>query len=142
MQQAVYLPLSNASGRDMVHVFGKELDVIPPQRPNGAGLDIFIDQAVQQPGFYALSAANAGDTTQIALNQQKSESQLDFRDITALKSEWKGDNIKWMNITDNGTITGYGSNEDFPLWKVCVLLALIMLAAETFLLAKPKVVAG
>lgn len=137
-QQAVYLPLANASERNMMHVYGNGLDIIPPQRPDGAGLDIFIDQAVQQPGFYALSPANGGDTTQVALNQNKAESQFDFRDINALKNEWKGDNIKWMSITEGG-ISDNGSN-GFPLWKVCVILALIMLAAETFLLARPKVV--
>ena len=137
-QQPVYLPLVNVSERNMVHIYGKDMDIIPAQRPDGAGLDIFIDQAVQQPGFYSLSAANGGDTTQVALNQNKAESQFDFRDINALKSEWKGDNIKWMSITESGSISDNNSN-GFPLWKLCVILAFVMLAAETFLLAKPKV---
>ncbi len=136
-QQAIYLPLSNASERNMVHVYGKDMDIIPSQRPDGAGLDVFIDQAVQQPGFYALSTAGGSDTTQIALNQNKSESLLDFRDINALKSEWKGDNIKWMSVVDGGGITNSGGGS-FPLWKVCVLLALLMLGLETFLLARVK----
>lgn len=137
-QQAVYLPLVNASERNMMHLYGNGTDIIPPQRPDGAGLDIFIDQAVQQPGFYSLRPATGGDTTLVALNQDKAESQLDFRDINALKNEWKGDNIKWMSIGDGGTITDNGNNS-FPLWKLCVILAAVMLAAETFLLAKPKV---
>ena len=136
-QQAVYLPQANVTERNTVHVYGRGLDIIPPQRPDGAGLDIYINQAVQLPGFYALSPAAGGDTTDIALNQDKAESQLDFRDINALKSEWKGDNIKWVSITGSGSIADNG-NEGFPLWKVCVILALVMLAAETFLLARPK----
>jgi hypothetical protein len=137
-QQPVYLTLANVSERNTVHVYGKGVDVIPPQRPNGAGLDVFIDQAVQQPGFYALSSPGS-DTTQIALNQDKHESQLDFRDIAALKREWKGDNIKWLSINDSGSIADNDSNGGFPLWKVCVILALAMLTAETYLLAKPQV---
>lgn len=139
-QQPVYLPLTNASERNTVHISGQGLDIIPPQRPNGAGLDVFIDQAVQQPGFYALTAAGT-DTTKIAMNKDKSESQLEFRNINTLKSEWKGDNIKWLSITDNGGFTDTGNDGGFPLWKVCVILALIMLAAETFLLSKKKAVA-
>ncbi len=138
-QQAIYLPLSNTSERNMVHVYANGMDIIPAQRPNGAGLDVFIDQAVQQPGFYALSTAGGSDTTLIALNQSKAESQLDLRDISALKSGWQGDNVKWMNLTEGGGIADSGSGGSFPLWKVCVILALIMLAIETFLLAKPKV---
>ncbi len=136
-QQPVFLSLSNVSGRSTVHVYGKGVDVIPPQRPDGAGLDVFLGQAIQQPGFYALSPANGVDTTQVALNQDKKESQLDFRDISALKKEWKSDNIKWLSINDSGSITE-NDDSNFPLWKVCVILALIMLGAETFLLARPK----
>jgi hypothetical protein len=138
-QQPVYLTLANVTERNTVHIFGTGMDIISPQRPNGAGLDVFVDQALHQPGFYALSPAAGGDTTQIALNQDKSESQLDFRDINALKNEWKGDNVKWLSITDSGSIADNDNNGGFPLWKVCVILALVMLAAETYLLAKPKV---
>jgi Aerotolerance regulator N-terminal len=137
-QQPVYLPLTNTTERNTVHVSGKGMDIIPPQRPNGAGLDIFIDQAVQQPGFYFLTTPGGIDTTRIALNQDKTESQLEVRKLDALKSEWKGDNVQWLSITDNGTITGADNNGSFPLWKVCVILALVMLTAETFLLARQR----
>ncbi len=136
-QQPVYLPLNNASERNTMHVYAKGLDIIPPQRPNGAGLDVFIDQAVQQPGFYQLSAIGS-DTTIVAVNQDKHESQLEYRNLSALKSEWKGDNIKWPDMSLAGTIKGNTSGS-FPLWKACVFLALIMLAVETWLLARtPK----
>jgi hypothetical protein len=137
--QPVYLTLTNVTERNTVHIYGKNLDIIPPQRSDGAGIDVFIDQAVHQPGFYALSAPGS-DTTQVALNQDKSESKLVFRDINALKKQWKGDNIKWLDITNAGNITD--NDQSFPLWKICVILALMMLAAETFLLARPQVVAA
>jgi hypothetical protein len=137
-QQAVYLPLNNATERATVHIYGQGTDIIPAQRPNGAGLDVFVDQAVRQPGFYSLSQATGGDTTQIALNQDKRESQMDFKDIGALKSAWKGDNIKWLNITETGRIAD--TEDSFPLWKICVFLAVAMLAVETYLLARVRVV--
>ncbi|MES2703753.1 MAG: BatA and WFA domain-containing protein [Bacteroidota bacterium] len=133
-QQPVYLPLANVSERNTMHVYGAGLDVIPPQRPNGAGLDVFIDQAVQQPGFYNVSAAG-GDTTVVALNQGNTESDLTFRDISDLKKEWKSDNVKWMSISGNGALAVSAAKGDFPLWKLCVILGLVMLCAETFLLA-------
>ena len=138
-QEAIFLPLATASERNTVHIFGSGLDVIPPQRPNGAGLDVFINQAVQQPGFYSL-AAPAGDTTRVALNQDKSESVLEYRDISNLKKDWKGDNIKWPDMTAGGSFKDQ-SSASFPLWKVCVILALIMLSVETWLLARVKAVA-
>lgn len=132
-QQAVYLPLVNAAERSTVHVTGNGTDIIPPQRPNGAGVDVFVDQAVQLPGFYALTGR--ADTTRIALNQDKAEAQLVYKSISSLKSEWKGDNIKWPDVSRGGSIKD-ALGDDFPLWKVCVILAAVMLAVETWLLAR------
>ena len=101
---------------------------------NGAGLDVFIDQAVQQPGFYQLSAVGS-DTTVVAINQDKHESQLVYKNISALKSEWKGDNIRWPDMSLAGNIKNSATG-DFPLWKICVLLAIVMLSIETWLLAR------
>ncbi len=141
-QEPVFLTLANATERNTIHAYAQGTDVIPPQRSNGAGLDVYVGQAVQHPGFYSL-AATGSDTTQVALNLGKGESLPSFRDISELKKEWKGDHIRWMSITEGGSIKGGGRNADFPLWKVCVILALVMLAAETFLLArKQQVVAA
>lgn len=133
-QRSVYLPLTNASERNAIHITGKGVDIIPPQRPNGAGVDIFMDQAVQLPGFYDLTGASA-DTTIVALNQDKKEAQLVYKTPGQLKSEWKGDNIKWLDVSNGGGIRG-AMADSFPLWKVCVILALVMLAVETWLLAR------
>ena len=134
MQQAAYLPLNNAGERNMVHLYAPGIDAVPPQRPNGAGLDVYIDQAVQQSGFYNLSAAG-GDTSVVALNQSRAESQLELWNINSLKSTWKGDDVRWLTTAEVSAKTKTGSWGSFPLWKVCAILALLMLAAETYLLA-------
>jgi Aerotolerance regulator N-terminal len=139
-QQPVYLPLAHAAGRNTIHVYAPGMDVIPPQRPSGAGVDVFVGQVVQRPGFYALGA-EGGDTTQVALNQSKDESLLQFRDIAALKQQWKGDNIHWPDPTGGSGAAG-GEGGSFPLWKVCVLLAVVMLGVETFLLARKNKLAA
>lgn len=133
-QRPVYLSLSNADERNMVHLYGHGQDIIPPQRPNGAGLDVYADEAVQQPGFYTL-AAHSGDTADIAMNADRSESQLELWDVNSLKNDWKGDNIKWINIASAAGANDTDNSPRFPLWKVCAILALLMLAAETFVLA-------
>lgn len=130
--QPVYLSINNTGERNMVHLFADGMDLIPPQRPSGAGLDIFIGEVVQQPGFYNLSAEGI-DTTVIALNQDRLESQLTLWDMNQLKSQWKGGNIHWAN---SSSVTAEDKNgTSFPLWKVCTILALLMLAAESYLLA-------
>lgn len=136
-QEPVFVTLANVTERNTLHAYAQGTDLVPPQRPNGAGLDVYVGEILRNPGFYALTATGA-DTTQIALNQDKAESVPIFRDIAALQKEWKGDNVKWKEITAAGNITATGNSADFPLWKVCVILALVMLGIETFLLARKK----
>ncbi len=133
-QQAAYLPLNNAGERNMVHIYGSGIDAVPPQRPNGAGLDVFIDQAVQQSGFYTLAAGSA-DTSIVALNQSRAESQLETWSLNSLKSNWKGDDVRWLSLAEVSAKNKDSNWGSFPLWKVCAILALLMLAVETFLLA-------
>ncbi|MDR3678990.1 MAG: BatA domain-containing protein [Flavipsychrobacter sp.] len=133
-QQPIYISLNNADERNMVHVYGKGIDMIPPQRPNGAGLDVYIDQAVQQPGFYKL-AASSGDTAAVALNGDRTESQPGVWSPAELQNQWKGANIKWLKLADTGKATEVSMWSNFPLWKLCAILAVLMLAAETYLLA-------
>ncbi len=136
-QQSVYLPLTNVTERNTLHLYGRGTDIIPAQRPNAAGLDVAVGQAVQQPGFYQLAAPQS-DTTLIGLNQDKLESQIEYRNISDLKSSWKGKNIFWPDMSHSGSYKDASAN-NFPLWKICVILALLMLAVETWLLARqPK----
>jgi hypothetical protein len=132
--QPAYIPLNNAGERNMIHLYGAGIDAIPPQQPNGSGLNVFPDQSVTQPGFYTLSAG-MGDTTMIALNSTRTESQLENRDLETLKTGWTGDNIHWIDIAKSGVAEGAANGNNFPLWKVCVILALLLLAAETLVLS-------
>lgn len=131
--EPVYLAMDNADERNMVHLYGEGLDIIPPQRAAGAGSDILVGQAVQQPGFYVLAAGK--DSVTIALNQDRKESDLTLPDMGMLKKQWQGDRIQWQDVKSGAAETFTESGSGFPLWKVCVILALLMLAAETYLLA-------
>lgn len=133
-RQPAYLPLDATGERNMVHVYGPGIDAIPPQQPEGAGVNVYIDQAVQQPGFYTLAAAT-GDTAIVPLNTARAESALELWQPAELKKQWQGDNITWLDA-DAAAAGGDGPTRGgFPLWKVCAILALIMLAIETWMLA-------
>jgi hypothetical protein len=135
-QQAAFLPMRQSSEQNMVHLYGSGLDAIPPQRSRGGGLDVFVDAVVQTPGFYRLAAPNA-DTADIALNGTRSYSGLDLWKISELQSEWPDGSAQWLTASDaaaGAESTGGG----LPLWKVCTILALLLVAAETWLLASRK----
>ncbi len=138
--QPVFLPVPHASDRNIIHAYAEGIDVIPPQRTSGSGLEVFLGKVLQQPGFYTLAGAQ-GDSTLVALNHNRAESELIYWDLDELRSGWKGEHISW---NDYQTPSGKSSSGSaLPLWKVCVILALLMLAAESYLLAgsyrKPSV---
>lgn len=136
-QQAAYLPLANTGDRNIVHLYGKDgLDAIPPQRPSAGGVEVFVDAAVQQPEFYRL-AAGSGDSAVVALNAPRTESAPEAWDLSVLKRDWAGKDATWQSADLKETAATAQSGA-FPLWKLCIILALLLLAAETWLLIRPQ----
>lgn len=135
-EQPVYIPMPSVNERNMIHVYGSGLDLIPPQRTEGGGVQVFLQSVLHQPGFYTLASAGS-DSVKLALNSDRSESRLEMWDLNQLKKQWNGNHISW--IDPENTITGTQSPA-FPLWKICVFLALALLAAETFWITKRNTV--
>jgi hypothetical protein len=135
--QSAFVPLTDATDRNVIHVLGAGIDAIPPQRATSGGVSVQVDAAVQQPGFYRL-AAGVSDSVLIAMNASRTESDLDTWTMNTLKKEWAGKEASWQSLEEfNATPAGTG-NSSFPLWKVCIILALLLLAAETWLLVSSK----
>ncbi|MBS1783545.1 MAG: BatA domain-containing protein [Bacteroidetes bacterium] len=130
-QQPIFISMQQKDERNMVHLLGNGIDIIPPQRPSGAGLQVFVGQVLHRSGFYSLTS-KSNDTILIALNQNNAESQLSFWSFSELQSQWKDANIHWL--ANQNTSFQVNAGASFPLWKVCIILALLMLAAETFVL--------
>jgi hypothetical protein len=136
--QPAFLPLTGADERLTVHVYGEGgLDAVPPQRPSGAGLDVFVDGAVQQPGFYRLSAGTSKDSAVVALNADRSESSLDVWTPEELKRTWSGTDATWNSPSTAKAPAGAGIG-GWPLWRVLAILALAFLAVETWMLVRTR----
>lgn len=133
-RQPAYIPLNNSNDRNTVRLYHNGSEAIPPQRTYGAGLHVFVDEVVSNPGFYAL-AAPGSDTTIVAVNNNKAESDLATIDIGNIEDIWAGTDVQVVSADEISSKGGRSNWGSFPLWKVCVILALLMLAAETFVLA-------
>lgn len=131
-QQAAFLPLPNSDDRNMVHLYAPGLDAIPPQRAAGGGVEVFVDAVAQAPGFYRL-AAPSGDSALIALNGTRAYSSLELWDMAGLKARWPDKQATWQT-PESATAAASGGRPEIPLWKVCAILALLLLAAETAVL--------
>jgi len=132
--QSAYIPVKALTDRTVVHLYADGVDMIPPQRTVATGVEVNVDKVQQQAGFYTLAAA-AADTVVLAINQDRAESDLKSWDINTLKKQWKGDHIHWIEGTAYNAGQGSFGASNFPLWKVCAILAVLMLLAETYVLA-------
>lgn len=131
---SVWLPEKATDSREVWKIVKNNVDVIPPQRPSGTGIAIYAGKSVQEAGFYQLMNDAAADTAVIAFNTNRTESRLDYASQNEITQLLKPAKINWLN---NNTIAEYGwekAKSPFPVWKVCILLALAGLAIETWLL--------
>jgi hypothetical protein len=133
--QPLQLSFPNTGERSMVHVYQNNNDLIPPQRKQGAGVAVFLGMVLTQPGFYAL-AAGSTDTVQVAINTNRKESILDHWTLESLEKQWSGKHISWVQPNKEVTQLSNSRSSQFPIWKVCVFFALILLGLETFLLTR------
>lgn len=136
MGQAAYLPLRSLGDRQMLHLIGNGVDAIPPQQTAGGGVNVFVDAAVQEPGFYRLTDGGA-DSAVVALNANRKESQLESWAMADLKKDWSGKDAEW--ISPQALIDGdsQASGKPFPWWRLAVAIALLWLLVESILLGRP-----
>lgn len=136
--QPLWLPVSGSDDRKVWHLSQNSFDAIPSQRPSGIGVEIFINKAVNDAGFYKLHSEASKDTVHIGVNAVRTESVLDYGSKSEVETILKPNKVHWI---DDRTIASNGWDEakaPFPFWKICVAIGLLCLAAETYLLLRKK----
>lgn len=134
-QQSIYINRRAGNDKELLHMKGAGIDAIPAQRAEGMGVQVFAGAIAQKAGFYSLSAGGA-DSTLIAVNLSRVESNLDTWSLNQLQKNWSGKDIKWQQAGADNKALNLKQQSSFPLWKLCAILALLMLGMETFLLSR------
>ncbi len=125
-----------ARGAEQVYrLVGKDGAFIPRQRSIGARLVLGMERNIGRAGYYDLVAGTDTVLAKFAFNHDRRESDLRCLDgeelrgrvpanVAVLTSQATADFQAVVSDRDRGTV----------LWKACVILALLALAAETVLL--------
>lgn len=138
------LPVSESN---LISIIGDGVDVIPVYQSIGSTASLFFADQLKNAGFYSV---NLKDSVQniFALNEDRRESALIFytQDELEEKFQLSAKNV----INSKEKITGQQIKEvnlGSSLWKLCLILTLIFLAAEVLLIrfygnrnTKPKIV--
>ncbi|MBK7440935.1 MAG: BatA domain-containing protein [Chitinophagales bacterium] len=132
------LPGINLSGDATLKVKSADNEFIPEIRKTGNRTAVNLSAYTNTAGTYAIeTAGNAIPQTgqTLALNYDRSESDLSFESEESLKTLYNAKNITILDNTGRNfanvvTQMSIGT----PLWKFCIIFVLIFLAAEILLI--------
>ena len=127
---------SRGTGNDKVYkIKGKDLEFIPAQTALGSRVVLGLKDQIKKSGFYQVSLENSDSADIVALNYDRHESALTFFKPTELKEQYNQSNI---NIAASAGVEVAQvikeMDRGISLWKTCLILALLCLAAEGLLL--------
>lgn len=119
---------------------GQGREFIPEQRIIGAKAFLGVNNQVRDAGFYTLFLREGNPLGTYAFNYDRRESALDYYAPDALR-ERVGAQANIINIADTAVLTARieEQSQGTPLWRWCLILALVFLAGEVLLLRLWKV---
>jgi hypothetical protein len=104
--------------------------IIPDVRQQEGGTVLYLSDQIQEPGNYELKKQDSLMAV-LAFNSNRSESDLTYMDDAGLKAQLSG---RQSTIIEAGggslKDTVAKANIGLELWKLCIILSLICLAAE------------
>ncbi len=112
-------------------------ELIPAQRPMGNVVRIMLDNSIEQPGYYQLYNDLQADTFMIALNHHTRESVLRYADPLALRA-WFTHPEHIRSVAASDALYSNAQEADFPLWKALLIIAALLLVAETIVAVRNK----
>jgi hypothetical protein len=131
---SVFIENSKTGDKAIYHIKQNEFDAIPEQRAIANRVQINFNQAAQVAGLYAVYLPGSKDSTFVGLNYDRAESDLRYWDINELKNASRIPNAEWFAADLNISGSVNALQQGFPLWKVCIILALLFLLTEILLI--------
>jgi hypothetical protein len=126
---------ANPSAEAVYKIKNKQTEWIPGQRSLSNKVYLNLDQQFSQAGFFEVVNEKKQRSEWVALNFNRQESELDVLTKEEIAKQFVGNNIKILDaVNANLAATIAELSSGVALWKLCIILALIFLAAEVLLL--------
>lgn len=138
------LPIQT-SDKQLVKLVKGQQTILPDVRQQEGGTVLYFSDQVHEPGNYQLKKQDTV-VAALAFNNNRSESDLTYLDDNALKMQLQGGHSTVLQAGPQSLKdTVAKANMGLELWKLCIILSLIFLAAEILLIRfyqpdKPDVV--
>jgi hypothetical protein len=130
------VPFKSAADQPLRLEKGNET-IIPDRREVDGSTLLYLSDQVKHPGIYELKKQDS-TLESIAFNNSRSESDLTYLDDAVLKNMVKNSTVTpAANISVKLTVNTL--NKGTELWKLCIILSLIFMAAEVLLVRFYKI---
>jgi hypothetical protein len=127
------LPIQ-ASDKQLVKLVKGQQTIIPDVRQQEGSTVLYFSDQIHEPGNYELKKQDTVVAT-LAFNNNRSESDLSYLDDDALKAQLTGTHNAVLQAGPQSLKdTVAKANMGLELWKLCIILSLIFLAAEILLI--------
>lgn len=113
---------------------GTNKEFIPGQKIVGAKAILSLNNQIKEAGYYNLFMEEATPLASLAFNYNRQESILEYLGMAELKEKYKAPNIQVLESNYDLTNTVATIDRGMPLWKWCLILALVFLTIEILLL--------
>jgi hypothetical protein len=124
-----------AGGDKVFKIKGENVEFIPEQFEVGNKVLLGLGDQVKKAGFYNVGFDKTDSLQMLALNFDRRESDLRFYSVAELKEKYPEKNVNVVNAAHTEVAALVKElDRGTPLWKICILLALIFLGAEIALL--------
>lgn len=131
----VAIPSSKQSAKDAVyHITYQGQDIITAQRAVGNQTVLNLNKNVEQAGIYQAYLPGGKDSVALGINYNRGESNMEFWKLDELKKKTKLKNANWLAPNAQAGAEVNSLEKGTPLWKVCIIFALIFLLVEILLI--------
>jgi hypothetical protein len=130
--QAIETVSLQSSEKQLVKLIKGPQAIIPDVRQQEGNTLLYLPGQLNETGIYELKKQDSTAAV-LAFNDNRSESDLSYLSSKQLDSLFKKSTLLQGDNHSKDNIAGT-SNSGMQLWKLCIILALLFLAAETLLI--------
>jgi len=129
----ITLPSVKLGANQSLKLIGDGFEVIPDvSHQNGKTL-LFVADQIQKQGFYAVKKADS-TLAIVAFNDNRAESNMKYDSQTELENRFGTQKVHFIDTKKENISSAIAEkNNGTELWKLCLILSLIFIAAEILL---------
>ncbi len=129
----IELPAVKIGANQSLKLIGDGFEVIPDVNHQNGKTLLYVADQIQKAGFYTIKN---GDTTLavVAYNDNRAESEMKYDSQTALEEKFGAQKIHFIDAQKENVSSAIAEeNNGTELWKLCLILSLVFIAAEILL---------